>query len=313
MSGKLFAGLAVLIIAIGGFFYFTKGSAPDTTNKTAKTAIVIKGSDTEVQLVSAIAEAFNATNTAADISVTGGGSGTGIAALLNGEIDIANSSRTLKDEEKATASSKNMDIREFVLARDGLTIIVHPTNTVKTLTVDQLGKIYRGQIKDWKEVGGKAGKIILYGRQSTSGTFTFFRDTILKADYAESMRQMEGNQAIVDGVKADTAGIGYVGVGYAKDESGKARSDLKVVLIKKDAKSDAISPLNKEAVLSGKYPIFRPIYQYIKQTPAKDSVIAQFLHYEASAEGQALVEKTGFYNTTAEDSAKNKAFFDSLK
>lgn len=310
MSSKVLLGIAAVVILIGGFFYLNANKAPAST---ANAPVVIKGSDTEVQLVSNLAEAFHATAPDANISVTGGGSGAGIASLLNGEIDIANSSRTMKDEEKTTASSKGMDVREFVLARDGLSVIVHPSNTVKQLTVEQIGKIYRGEITNWKDVGGTPGTIVLYGRQSTSGTFTFFRDTVLKADYAESMRQMEGSQAIVDGVKADAMGIGYVGVGYAKDESGAARSDILIVPVAADAKTAPVSPLDREAVLSGKYPIFRAIYQYIKETPAKDSTLAKFLQFEASAEGQALIEKAGFYSLTAADIQANNAFFDSLK
>lgn len=309
MQGKS-AAIVVIVALLGGAIYFaTRGSAVPT----ADGPIVIKGSDTEVQLVSNLAEAFATTHASADISVTGGGSGAGIAALLNGEIDIANSSRPMKDDEKATAVQKNLDVREFVVARDGLSVIVHPSNSVTQLTVEQIGKIYRGEITDWKDVGGAPGAIVLYGRQSTSGTFGFFRDTVLKGDYADSMRQMEGSQAIVDGVKADAAGIGYVGVGYAKDETGAARTDIKIVLVASDAQSAGISPLDKEAVLTGKYPIFRPIYQYLKEMPAKGSLTDEFLHFEVSDEGQALVEKAGFYPVTAADKASNDALFSSMQ
>ena len=313
MSKSVWIAGVIFIFAIGGVFYSLRGSSGSSDGRTASvTSVVIKGSDTEVQLVSDLAEAFHAQHADADISVTGGGSGAGIVAILNKEIDIANSSRPMKDEEWKTAQDTGLEVQEFVVARDGLSAIIHPDNSIKTLTMEKLGKIYRGEIQDWKDVGGQAGKIVLYGRQSTSGTYNFFRDTVLKADYAKTMREMEGNQAIVDAVRNDKVGIGYVGVGYVKD-AGSVRDDIKVLTIAKDSKSVAISPLDKESVMSGKYPIFRPIYQYLKEMPTKDSVVSQFLQFEMSKEGQALIEKSGFYPLTAEDMTKNKDLVASFK
>jgi phosphate transport system substrate-binding protein len=299
--------IGIAIALLGGIFYFFKNS------REAKESLVIKGSDTEVQLVSNLAEAFLQKNPQYEISVTGGGSGTGIAALLNGEIEIANSSRSLKNDERAIAEKKGLDIQEYILARDGLSVIVHPSNTITRLTLRELGKIYRGEIKNWNAVGGNDAAIILYGRQSTSGTYIFFRDTVLKGDYALEMRNMEGSQAIVDAVKNDSAGIGYVGVGYVKNSSNAPRKDISILTISKDASSEAISPLNKEAVLLGQYPIFRPIYQYLAHIPLQGSLVEKFLRFESSPEGQAILESAGFYSATSADAEHNQAIFNKVK
>lgn len=276
-------------------------------------SIVIKGSDTEVQLVSNLAEAFIEVNPDADISVTGGGSATGIASLINGEIDLANSSRLMSDEEREQAFANGIHVREFILARDGLSVITHPTNPVKQLTVEQIGKIYSGEITNWKDVGGPDEEIVLYGRQSTSGTYGFFRDTVVKNDYSQTMRNMEGSQAIVDAVASDTNGIGYVGVGYVKDESGQPKTDIAILEVASTASGTYISPFNIEAVMEGRYPIFRRIYQYVAQTPAKDSLMEKFLQFEASPEGEEIIEAAGFYSLTPADKALNDAFFGDIQ
>jgi phosphate transport system substrate-binding protein len=298
--------VALLIVLGGAWFLFSQ-------NKPAAESVIIKGSDTEVQLVSNLVEAFLETNPGPNISVTGGGSGAGIAALLNGEIDVANSSRPMSEEEVATAADKGLAVEEFILARDGLSLIVHPGNSVTSLTVDQIGQIYRREIKDWSEVGGAKGAIVLYGRQTTSGTYTFFRDTVVKGDYAATMLNMEGNEAIADGVQNDTQGIGYIGVGYAKDETGAPREGIAILNVASAEGSEEVSPLDEAAVLSGKYPIVRPIYQYLKALPAKGSAMESFLRFEASPEGHAVLSATGFYKTTAEDDVKNKALLDRIR
>jgi len=146
---------------------------PQNAGNTESKSIVIKGSDTEVNMVQALAEEFRNQHPDITISVSGGGSGSGIAALINGEIDIANSSREISQEELDQAKANNIEIGTFIDARDGITVIVHQNNPVEKLTLDQIGKIYRGEITNWKEVGGKDMPITLYGRQSNSGTFTF--------------------------------------------------------------------------------------------------------------------------------------------
>ncbi len=286
----------------------------DTATNTAPAGetLVIQGSDTEVQVVSNLAEAFAEQNTgtaeqAIDISVTGGGSAVGIAALINGTTDIANSSRLMNAEERAQAEEKGVDVQQIAFALDALSVVTHPDNALASMSVADLGRIYRGEITNWKELGGDDAAIVLYGRQSTSGTFGFFRDTVLKADYSPDMRQMEGTQAIVEAVAADEHGIGYVGVGYLLDEQSGATDRVHVVALE-SAKDDLpISPLDKAAVLAGNYPLARSIYQYFNGTPVEGSTLKNFLIFELSPAGQAIVEESGFYEVTAADRAANAA------
>lgn len=269
--------------------------------------LTIQGSDTEVQLVSALAEEFTKDHEDASISVAGGGSAVGLAALLNGETDIANSSRMMKDEERATAKDKGLDVQEFTLAIDGLSIVVHPENPLVSLGMADIGRIFKGEVTNWKDVGGPDAGIVLYGRQSTSGTFGFFRDTVVKDDYATSMRQMEGSQAIVDAVAADTNGIGYVGVGYVKTAEGTPRTDLKILPVSPADGGEPVSPLETEAVKDGSYPIARRIYQYLGAKPEAGSLTHMFLTFEMSDAGQTIVQNAGFYSLAPADIARNEA------
>ncbi len=271
--------------------------------------LVIQGSDTEVQLVSTLVEAFDKANPGAEISVAGGGSAVGIASLINGETDIANSSRKMKKEELEKAKQRGLDVREFTFAIDGLSVVVHPSNVLRHLTLQQIGDIFKGTITNWKDVGGADAPIVLYGRQSTSGTFSFFRDTVLKGDYAKTMRQMEGNEAIVSAVKADMNGIGYVGVGYVKDAMGKQLKDLNVLSVAKDAQSAPLSPLDEGVVERGEYAIARHIYQYMPQAPTSGSLLEKFLRFETSIEGQAIVNQGGFYPINDADQTQNAEVF----
>ncbi len=307
---KIILFCALVFMGIFAVIFLAKNQSANPK----KENIIIKGSDTEVQLVSNLVEAFLEKNPGADISVTGGGSGVGIASLLNSEIDLANSSRKMEVKEMEQAKNKGLEIQEFVLAIDGLSVIVHPENPIQQLSIDQIAKIFKGEITNWKEVGGKDGKIILYGRQSTSGTYTFFRNYVLKDDYSPEMRSMEGNQAIVDAVKTDKNGIGYVGVGYVKDGNNQPRSDIKTIpVIKNNREGVAVSPLNSEDVKQGKYPIARPIFQYLPHLPKKNSLLEKFLFFETSEQGQEIVQKAGFFSINEADGKENKKLLENIK
>lgn len=258
--------------------------------------IQIKGSDTLVNTVQVLAEKYMAKNPGKAISVTGGGSGTGIAAILNGTCDIANSSRDIKEKEKAKAKGS---VSEIIIGIDGLSIIVSSKNKINSLTIDQLGKIFRGEIKNWKEVGGSDTPISLYGRQPNSGTYDFFREHVLKSDYSKQVREMNGNAQIVESVKASDAGIGYVGTGYTKNTKG-----LKILNIAKASGEKAYAPthLNVEKNL---YPIARPLYQYVSGNISKE--VKDFIAYELSNEGQKIVEKEGFFPISKKQNEKNYA------
>jgi phosphate transport system substrate-binding protein len=311
---KIFLIVIICFVFVDVYLIFTKASQnlAQQSQKQSYT-ITIKGSDTEVQMVSILAQEFSNKNSGIKISVTGGGSGVGIAALLNKEIDIANSSRKITKEEIDNGLNKNLHIQEFIIARDGLAIIINPKNNVQQLTLGQLGKIYKGEIKNWKEVNGPDRPISLYGRQSTSGTYTFFRDTVVKDDYYPSMLNMEGNQQIIDAVKSDEDGIGYVAGGYIKDVFDQPLQSIKIVLVAKDANTNPVSPLDIQAIEAERYPIFRPIYQYLPNVPQKGSLIYKFLQFEFSDEAQTLIAKSGFYKLTKSDLTKDLQFFQNIK
>ncbi len=273
---------------------------PENAGNTESKSIVIKGSDTEVNMVQALAEEFRNQHPDITISVSGGGSGSGIAALINGEIDIANSSREISQEELDQAKANNIEIGTFIDARDGITVIVHQNNPIEKLTLDQIGKIYRGEITNWKEVGGKDMPITLYGRQSNSGTFTFFRDVAVKGDYASSMRSMNGNSDIINAVAQDETAIGYVGVGYFK----QAQNQVKQVLVSTDG-NNYYSSTDLQAIDQKLYPLARPLYQYVKMPLTQ--AVKDFLAFEISEEGQAIVEENGFYPIGPEERAISEA------
>ena len=275
----------VFSLVVTGFFLF----APSLQ---AADMIQIKGSDSEVNLVQRLAEVFMQKNAGVDIAVTGGGSGTGIAALINKKTDIANSSRDMSKKEIEAAKKAGVTPIAVAFATDGISVITHPDNPVKKLTLEQLGKLFSGKAKNWKEVGGPDMPFSLYGRQSNSGTYVFFREFVVKADYSPQMKSMNGNAQIVEAVQRDKAGIGYVAVGYVVDVKGNVKPGLQLLAVAKDAQSEAYTPDKMENVMSGKYPISRPLYQFMNGKPS--GKLAEFVKFELSPEGQKIVREKGF-------------------
>ncbi len=271
--------LSVLLVGAGLLWF-----APQSF---AAKAVQIKGSDTLINMVQKLAEVYMGKNPGKMFAVTGGGSGTGIAALINKQCDIADASRLMKPGEIQQAIQNGVDPKRVVVAIDALCIVVNAQNTVKKLTVDEIGKIYRGEVKNWKEVGGSDGPITLYGRQPNSGTYDFMKEFVMKGEYSSKMNQMNGNAQIVEAIKQDVSGIGYVGIGYVKEATGIA-----VLKVAAKAGSDYVDPLVIVDVKAGKYPITRPLNQYINGMPKGD--MKDFIAYELSDEGQKVVEEEGF-------------------
>lgn len=263
--------------------------------------VQIKGSDTIINLVQKQAEVYMQQNPGVKISVTGGGSGTGIAAMINKQCAIANASRAINAKELELAATNGVQPSRIVVAFDALSIVVNSGNPVKVLTKDQVGAIYRGDIRNWSEVGGDNMPINLYGRQSNSGTYGFLQEMVLKGNYSSKMNSMNGNSQIVEAVKADPSGIGYIGVGYARQASGVSILDINM-----SNGQPAISPVDKPAVMSGKYPIARPLYQYVSGNPS--GVVKEFLQFELGPEGQRIVEEEGFYEIPDEYRDANARF-----
>jgi phosphate transport system substrate-binding protein len=270
-----------------------------------KKMLQVKGSDTMVNLVQILAEEYMAKNQGSALAVLGGGSGTGVTAIINQTCDIANHSREWKQKEIDQAWEKGVVPRFFVIAVDGLSVIVNEKNTLEKLTMAELGAIYRGEVKNWKAVGGPDKAVSLYGRQSNSGTYVFMQEHVLgNKNYSTDMKEMNGNAQIIEGILQDEAGIGYVGVGYLFDKDGKVRKGLKVLNVAKDANGQAFSPLDKAAVDSGDYPVARPLYQATNGKPS--AAIADFIRFETGEEGQKIVEREGFFTIGAKHKEHNE-------
>lgn len=290
----------IYTILIGGaIFAFSCNS-----NRHHVENLMIKGSDTEVNLALALAETFMESDPNVSIAVTGGGSGAGIAALINGKTSIANASRPMKEEEIALAKERQVQALATVLGMDAIAIVVHPQCPVQELSLQQLGAIYRGDIQNWRSLGGPDAAISLYGRQSNSGTFVYFRDSIVRAEYSGQVKQMNGTAQIVEAIKNDVHGIGYVGVGYILQKNGTKHSEIKVLGIRRDKKSAAFLPIDTKSIDSGAYPIIRPLYQYTDGQP--QGKLQSFIQYCLSQKGQALVKANGYFPVSTQYQRQNE-------
>lgn len=249
--------------------------------------ITVKGSDTMVILGQKWAETYMKANPGTAIQVTGGGSGTGVAALLNGTTDICNSSRPIKPAEIADFVKKfKSRPHEYKTCMDGLAVYVNAGCPVKQLSLPQLEAIFTGKITNWKEVGGPDAAISLYGRENSSGTYEFFKEHVLnKKDFAAATKTMPGTAAVIQGVAKDKLGIGYGGIAYGEG--------VKHLLVSKTDGSTGVEP-TEENVLSGKYPIARYLFNYV--APAKDAgAVADYIAWCISDAGQAVVKDVGYY------------------
>jgi len=264
---------------------------PQTTNpssQTSKNAVAVKGSDTMVHLVAAWAESYMKAQPGTEVSVTGGGSGVGIAALINKSTDICAASREMSTTEKEQAKQKGVVAKETVVARDGIAVIAHPSNPVNELTLEQLRKIFTGAWTDWQQVGGSPGGFIVLSRESSSGTYVFFQEHVLnKEDYTSKARLMPATSSIIQSVGEDKLAIGYVGLGYASEARGK----VKILKIKANDTAPSVEP-TEETVRSGAYSISRPLYFYTGEN-ASDPV-GQFIQFCLGEAGQKIVRDTGY-------------------
>lgn len=267
------------------------------TRESRYEALRVRGSDSEVNLVQAIAERFMDTDSTVSVGVTGGGSGAGIAALINGKTDLANSSRLISEEELYFANKRDIKPYPIIFAQDALALIVNESNPIDSITLSDLAAIYSGKVKNWSQLnGGENNKVSLYGRQSSSGTYIYFRDIIVKAEYDMSMIGMSGTAQIVDAIRNDKSGIGYVSSGYIDE---KIIQGLKVLKIKKDENFPAYSPMEKENIIAGYYPITRPLYQYTNGKPT--GTLLDFILFQFSETGTSIIESNGFYPVNTED------------
>jgi phosphate transport system substrate-binding protein len=264
--------LLVVLMAIGYSF-------------TTLSKVTIKGSDTMVILSQQWAELYMKKHPETTIQVTGGGSGVGLAALINGSTEIANSSRPIKPAELEKIKAKyGKNAIEIPCAKDGLSVFLNKGNKVSELSLEQLGDIFSGKITNWKDVGGDDEKIQLYGRESSSGTFEFFKDHVVKTDFSPTCQTLPGTAAIVNAVKKDKYSIGYGGAAYAEG--------VKDCKVKKDAKSKGVLP-TAATIKNKTYPISRYLYMYLTSKPTGET--KAFIDWILSSEGQSIIATVGYF------------------
>lgn len=264
---------------------------PSAFAASEKKSIQIKGSDTMVNLGQAWAEAFSRKNPEINVAVTGGGSGTGIAALIAGTIDIAECSRTMKEKEVEKAGQNGITPFEITAALDGLAVITHPSNPVSQLTMDELSGIFTGRIKNWKELGGNNLSIVILSREVNSGTHVYFKEHVLRKGNEKGVEEfspmallMPSSQAIAEEIAQNPNAIGYYGMGYISPKQ-------RVVAIAKEKNAPYVEP-TLENVKNNTYPISRPLLLYTKGKP--EGQIKAFIDFVLSPEGQEIVKKTDF-------------------
>jgi phosphate transport system substrate-binding protein len=284
----------VAVLALLLTFAVSCGPAPASTSSQPTAYIQNKGSDTIVNLALAWAERYQQLHTNIRISVTGGGSGTGIAALLNGTVDVANASRQISPDEMKQAQETGIKPEEFVIARDAIAVIVSPENTVSRLTLQQISDLYSGKVNNWKELGGEDRPIVRLSRETNSGTHVYFLENVIrlgnkndKTLFSTDTLLLPSSEGIIDELRDNPNAIGYDGLGYVP-----ADGTVKVIAIAKDANSPYTVP-SVETVNSKAYPIARDLYMYTAGDP--QGAVKDYLDWiRTSPEAQGIVGKLGF-------------------
>ena len=239
-----------------------------------------------VQLVQRWAEVYMTEHPDALLQVTGGGSGTGIAALINGSTDIAQASRAMRDAEKEQArEQRGAEVTEIPVALDALAVYLNEANPVETLSIAQIDRIFRAEITNWSEVGGPDAGIVLYGRENSSGTYVYFKEAVMDdADFPPGYQALPGTAAVINAVNNDPNGVGYGGIGYA--------TGIKTVSIR-PAEGDAPVEPSEENVLTNAYPLSRNLFFYTVGEP--EGLVGDFIDWTLGPDGQAIVSEVGYY------------------
>jgi len=276
---------AVGILAIGGLLVAcSQKSDSQTEGSTSSSSITIKGSDTTLPISQKLAEQYMLENSGETLIVTGGGSGVGISSLMAETTDIAQSSRKIKFDEVLKIEDAGKSIEEIVIAYDAMAIVVHPENKVNDLTRQQLEDIFTGKIQNWSELGGDDLKIIPYSRETSSGTYEFFKESVLNdKNYVNGIMSMPATGAIIQSVNQTPGAIGYVGLAYLNE-------DVKAINVSYDGEN-FVQP-SIENAKNNTYPVVRPLYFY-HSTDVNENV-KKFIEYSLSPTGQKLIEEIGF-------------------
>jgi phosphate transport system substrate-binding protein len=258
--------LVVLVLSLSGLVF-------------AVETLTIQGSTTVLPIAQRAAEVYLQENPDVNITVRGGGSGNGIAALIDGATDIADASRFIKDKEVKAAVDKGIYPVPHKVAMDGIAVVVNPANSISELTLEQIKAIYTGEIINWKELGGNDQEIVIISRDSSSGTFETFESLVLDGAKVTPSALLQASNGAVAGVVAETKGaIGYVGLGYLSESL-------------KDLKVNGIECSNA-TVAGGKYPIARPLFMFTNGWPG--GLTANYINFILSAEGQKIAEEQGY-------------------
>ncbi len=282
----------LLLISLNGCQPANPGSGAGQAAPSGSSAYIQnKGSDTIVNLALAWAERYQQEHPEVRISVTGGGSGTGIASLINGTVDIANASRAITKEETSEAQKKGIDPLEHVIARDAIAVLVNPHNPVHQLTLEQVSDIFRGDINNWSELGGENRPIVRVSRETNSGTHVYFLESVVrmgkadsKAIFSEDTLLLPSSEGIISEVSDNPNAIGYDGLGYVTPQ-------VQVVAIAKTPASAYVLP-SAETVNNNTYPISRDLYMYTGKSP--NAAIQAYLDWILSGEAQQIVTQLGF-------------------
>jgi phosphate transport system substrate-binding protein len=292
--------LAMTIVVILFSASCRSASASEGTASTSSAAYIQnKGSDTIVNLALAWAEKYQAEHPDVRISVTGGGSGTGIASLINQTVDIANASRKIKDEETAEAKSNGVDPVEHIIARDAIAVIVNPENPISQLTLKQISDIYSGKIDNWSEVGGEDRPIVRLSRETNSGTHVYFLETVIrlgnskdKTLFSMDTLLLPSSEGIIAEVRQNPNAIGYDGLGYVP-------KDLKMIAIAQEQGGSYVLP-SIATVNDKSYPIARDLYMYTNGEPT--GIVKEYLDWILSPEAQQIVADLGFVPVASDSS-----------
>ena len=288
--------LLLLLVLLGACSTNEAGIPVESSGSQDAYYIENKGSDTIVNLALAWAERYQDEHSNIRISVTGGGSGTGIASLINNTVDIANASRQIKPDEIENAQDNGVDPVEYVIARDAIAVIVHPDNPIDELTIAQISAIYAGLINNWSEVGGEDRPIVRLSRETNSGTHVYFLENVLRQGDSDSdvlfstdTLLLPSSEGIIRETSQNPNCIGYDGLGYVTDE-------VKVIRVAAEPGGDYIYP-SLETVNTGKYPIARDLYMYTNGTP--EGELAKYMDWIFTPEAQEIVAELGFVPVNA--------------
>lgn len=281
------------IVLIFCLIFLSSCDGGDSSSDKELSTIVIKnmGSDTMVNLALGWAERYQQLNPQAQISVTGGGSGTGISALINGTIDIANASRSIKPEEIEEAQANGFTPEEFIVSGDAIAVIVNPANPVSKLTLQQISSIYKCEINNWREVGGEDRPIVRLSRESNSGTHVYFLEQVVRQGSKEDLSifcpqtlLLPSSEGIIAEVRDNPNALGYDGLGYVTEE-------VKVISVARSVNKEYIYP-SVETVNNGSYPIARDLFMYTRDEPT--GALLNYINWIFSDEAQQIVKDQGF-------------------